>query len=301
MKLIKVVAHHEDSELASKLYLKEKVIAVGFVYNKTMIKGDFESLKEYFKKDRDLNEQQAGQAASTYLKFRDNIEKGMIVFAYLGNNIVGLVGEIKGPFRYDDKNTVGDEDGGIGYPNQWGVDWWDAPRNFDRHFLPNDLSEWVSRVGAIAIQEFAELDKEKLREKLMKIPSQTVVTKALEIHGEDEIKEYMEKNMGDVEKGLELVERESSTSDGPMDFLSRDKQGTDVVVEVKIEAKDSTVSQLRRYMRAYKKDNKMSKVRGMIVAEKFTKGCLDDVSELKEHGMDVSLVRCRKKFDFSQL
>ena len=301
MQLVKIVTHHENPELACKLYLKERVIAVGFVYDKSVINKDPETIKAYFRKERDINELQVGKATSTYLKFRNDIEKGMIVFAYLGQNMVGLVGEVKGPYRFDDKNSVGDEKGEIGYPNQWRVKWWDSPRNFDRHFLPNYLSNWVSRVGTIAIQDFKELSKEKLREILEKIPSHTAVSKALEFHDENEIKDYMEKNMGEVESDLELVEREYQTSDGPMDFLSRDKEGRNVVIEVKLEAKNSTVSQLRRYMRAYKKDEKSSRVRGMIVAEKFSKGCLDDVAELKELGMDASLVCCRKKFGFQLL
>jgi RecB family endonuclease NucS len=111
----------------------------------------------------------------------------------------------------------------------------------------------------------------------------------------------MEKNIGEVEKGLKLVEREHPTSDGPMDFLAKDSNGNNVVIEVKTKADDSTVSQLRRYMRSLKRDTKDSKVRGIIVAEEFTKRCLDDVAELKEHGIDIGLYKCRKKFDFTKV
>jgi len=55
------------------------------------------------------------------------------------------------------------------------------------------------------------------------IPSEEIMTKALEIESEDEIKDYMEKHLGEVEEGLVLVEHECMTSSGPMDFLAIDR------------------------------------------------------------------------------
>jgi RecB family endonuclease NucS len=132
------------------------------------------------------------------------------------------------------------------------------------------------------------------------IPTQETVTKALEIHDEDEIKDYMEKHLEEIEKGLKVVKREHQTSEGPMDFLAKDKEGANVVIEVKMVADDPTVTQLRRYMRSFKRDAKTSKIKGMIVAKEFTKRCVDDVMELREHGMDIAIYKCWKRFGFSR-
>lgn len=162
------------------------------------------------------------------------------------------------------------------------------------------MSEWVARPGTISIYRY-DITIKKLKEILQKIPSQETVTKALEIQSEDEIKEYMEKRLGEIEEGLIVIKREYPTSTGPMDFLAKDMDGIDTVIEVKMKADDTTVTQLRRYMRSYKKDSKVSKVRGIIVAEEFKKRCLDDVEELKELGMDIRVHKCKKQFGFTRL
>jgi DNA-binding GntR family transcriptional regulator len=50
-------------------------------------------------------------------------------------------------------------------------------------------------------------DRVKLKKALEKVPSHETVTKALEIHDADEIKDYMEKHLNEVEPSLELVKR----------------------------------------------------------------------------------------------
>ena len=295
MKLVKIVTHHENPKRAAEIYLKEGLIAIGYVYEKTVAKKGKEKIKEYFREQRGLTEQQVGQSTSIFLKFRDEIKEGDTIFAYAGDNKIALVGEVVGKCIFDDKNIVGDEKGDIGYPNQRKVKWWDNPRNFDRSFLPRRLPEWVARPGTLSIREY---DIKKLQKILQEIPSEETVIKALEIESEDEMKDYMERNLEDVEKGLILVKREYLTSSGPMDFLARDKQGTDVVVEVKLKADDATVTQTRRYMRSLKRDQKVAGVRGIIVTEEFTKRCIDDVQELRQLGLDISLFKCKKRFNF---
>jgi RecB family endonuclease NucS len=177
------------------------------------------------------------------------------------------------------------------------VKWLASPRNFDRSFLPSKLSEWVARPGAISICDY---DIKKLKESLQRIPSEETITKALEIEGEDEIKDYIEKHPDEVEQGLNLIKREHPTSAGPMDFLAKDKDGIHTVIEVKMKADDVTVTQTRRYMRSYKKDQNVSKVRGIIVAQEFTKRCLDEVEELRDLGIDLRLYKCKKKFEFTK-
>lgn len=84
MKLVKIVTHHENPSKAAELYLHEGLIAIGYVYDKAVSQKNEEGIKEYFRKQRGLTEQQVGQSASIFLKFRDDIKKGDVVFAYAG-------------------------------------------------------------------------------------------------------------------------------------------------------------------------------------------------------------------------
>jgi RecB family endonuclease NucS len=123
-----------------------------------------------------------------------------------------------------------------------------------------------------------------LKEELKKIPSDETVTKALEIQSEDEIKDYIEKYPSDLEENLKIIQREYPTSTGPMDFLAKDKNGVDTVIEVKMKADDITVTQIRRYMRAHKQEKGIDKIKGIIVAEEFTSRFSEEMAELVGHG-----------------
>jgi predicted Mrr-cat superfamily restriction endonuclease len=298
MNLVKIVTHGESPDLAAESFGKEGVVAVGWSEFGDLRGRTYDDIKQISKKQWKRTERESASDASQLIAFRDGVNRGDIVFAYKLNNTVALVGEIVSGYKFNTRNDVGDPKGEIGYANQRKVKWWGTPRNFDRHFLPRNLSEWVARPGTIAIRQY---DMAKLKRILQKIPSQETVTKALEIHDEDEIKDYMERHLEELEKGLTVIKREQQTSEGPMDFLAKDKRGVYAAIEVKIEADDATVSQLRRYMRSFKEDTKASKVDGIIVAEGFTKRCVDDVRELSDHGMDIALYKCRKKFGFTKL
>lgn len=160
------------------------------------------------------------------------------------------------------------------------------------------MSGWVARPGTLAIRDY---DIKKLRLALQKIPTEETMTKTLEIHGEDEINDYMEKHLEDVEKGLKLLQREYPINSDRMDFLAKDQNGMDTVIEVKTTADDSAVTQVRRYMRMYKNSKGVAQVRGLIVAEEFTKRCLEEVDELTGHGFNLRLYKCKKRFDFSRI
>jgi hypothetical protein len=126
MKLVKIVTHHKNPRRAAEIYLKMGLIAIGYVYEKGVAKKNKERIKEYFRNQRKVTEQKVGQGTSIFLRFRDEIEKGDVVFAYAASNRIALVGEIIGPHTFNDKNIVGDEEGEIGYPNQRRVKWWHA-------------------------------------------------------------------------------------------------------------------------------------------------------------------------------
>jgi len=268
VKLVKIVTHHKYPDEAAELFAKEGVVAVGWSSFGNLKGLTYDEIKQKSQRLWKRTERESASDASQLIMFRDKVSIGDIVFAYKGNNKVALVGEIIGEYKFNKKNKVGNPKGKIGYANQRKVKWWERPRNFDRHFLPKELSEWVARPGTISIRRY---DIEKLMKILENIPSQETVNKALEIQSEDEIKDYIEKHPTEIEEGLKIIRREYPTSTGPMDFLAKDKDGIDTIIEVKRRADDTTVTQLRRYMRSYRRDSKVKKVRGIIVAEEFKK------------------------------
>lgn len=89
---------------------------------------------------------------------------------------------------------------------------------------------------------------------------------------ERDIEDHLIHNLESIEKGLKYVARQVSTEVGRIDILAEDKQGSRVVIEVKVgEAKDSAVGQIARYLGWYaKSDGKPS--RGMLVAAEFPQG-----------------------------
>ena len=295
MKLARIVTHHEKPKTAAEIYYREGIIAIGFVYNKKAAFSNPEGVRKYFREEGDYSEQQVGLYTTTFLNFRDEIGEGDVVFAYAGSNRVALVGELKGKFQYDDKNVIGNPNGEWSYPNQWNVSWWKEPRNFDRAYLPTDLRNWVARPGTLLVREYSLA---KLKKSLKDIPSQDIVSKALQIQNEKEIKDYIEDHIDTLEKGLILIKREYRINSDSMDFLAKDDQGTPVVIEVKVKATESAISQIRKYMRAYKKDQAVDSIRGIVVAQHFSKGFIDDMEDLREHNYDIKAIKCRKTFAF---
>lgn len=165
MKIVKIVTHHKKPERAAELYAEEGVMAVGFDIGDPTGKSR-EELKELFVEEWGLSEAKAASATGSLLRFRDEISIGDLVFAYAKKNKVALVGEILGDHKYNTRNKVGDPDGEIRYPNQRKVKWWNRPRNFDRSYLPDDVSKKVALTGTIHIFEY---DSDKLKKSLDQI------------------------------------------------------------------------------------------------------------------------------------
>lgn len=89
---------------------------------------------------------------------------------------------------------------------------------------------------------------------------------------ERDIEDHLIHNLESIEKGLKYVSRQVSTEVGRIDILAEDKEGSRVVIEVKVgEAKDSAVGQIARYLGWYAKSDGKSP-RGMLVAAEFPQG-----------------------------
>jgi len=89
---------------------------------------------------------------------------------------------------------------------------------------------------------------------------------------ERDIEEHLIHNLDSIESGLKYVSRQVTTEVGRIDILAEDKNGTRVIIEVKVgEAKDSALGQVARYLGWFAKtDGKPP--RGMLVAAEFPQG-----------------------------
>ena len=89
---------------------------------------------------------------------------------------------------------------------------------------------------------------------------------------ERDIEDHLIHNLEAIEKGLRFISRQSVTDVGRIDILAEDKNGSRVVIEVKVgEAKDSAVGQVARYLGWFEKlDGKPA--RGMLVCAGFPQG-----------------------------
>ena len=289
--IAKIVTHHLDTRGAAESWARLGVCAVGFVQDRSVMKENREGIKSYMRKKRGDDPAIPGDAGSF---IRDEMQIGDIVFAYTGDNIVGLVGKVTGKAIYDDENEVGKD---FNYPNQRDVNWWLEPRFFDRRELPHDVSNWVKVTGTILRKEY---DTEELTRIIEGIKSGQMKD-ALETSNEEEIQNFIELNMEKVEDGLILVEREKSVAGTSMDFLARDKDGTHVVIEVKQWGTPDSLTQLRGYMRDYRREEGIENIRGLLVALDFSRRCVEEWDELVQAGFCVTLSRVKKTFSFSPI
>jgi predicted Mrr-cat superfamily restriction endonuclease len=296
VKLVKIVTHSRERERAAKLYEEEGVIAIGWHHNESIANKTKDEIKQTIINEEELNPEEAERAALQLITFRDKIEIGDIVFAYKTDNIIALVGEVTGDYEFNTKNNVGkpEEEGGLNHQHQRNVRWWDKPRNFNRSYLPQDLSKKIALPGTISILS-ENIDIHELKTSLDSIPS-NIDPEEVEIVNEDEIKEYLRNNLNKLEEGLEFVGKEYKVLDDRIDILAKDKNGLPVVIEVKVCADDSAVGQILGYIQTYEEENGAKQVRGILVAKEFTERCK---KAAKRAG--IKLYRCKKIFKFEAI
>ena len=70
-----------------------------------------------------------------------------------------------------------------------------------------------------------------------------------------------------IEEGMTLIRREYPTPVGPVDLLCRDAAGETVAIEVKRRGEIDGVEQLTRYLEFLNRDERLSPVRGIFVAQ----------------------------------
>jgi len=157
--VVRIVTHHNYLKDVVRAWYREGVCAVGYVYDPQYMNLDYEGIREYrLRTKRAGDRRTAAIDARAFITFRDEVQIGDLIFAYVGNNIVGLVGEVTGKARFYTENGVGSPDGKFYYPNQRLVDWWPEPQMFERYELPDEISEWVA--GRDTISRRAEGGRE---------------------------------------------------------------------------------------------------------------------------------------------
>jgi RecB family endonuclease NucS len=103
---------------------------------------------------------------------------------------------------------------------------------------------------------------------------------------EKDMHEFIKSNPEVLEDGLRILHHEHPTDVGTIDFMGADKEGNQVIIEVKTRyAKLSHVDQLQRYVKHYDRTANAS-VRGLLVAPGFGEKAK---RELRETGLE----KCR--------
>jgi RecB family endonuclease NucS len=84
---------------------------------------------------------------------------------------------------------------------------------------------------------------------------------------ERDLEAHLVLDLGSIESGLVFVDRQVSNEVGRVDVLARDRDGTTVILELKVgEATDASIGQIARYLGWY---GRQGKVRGILIAADF--------------------------------
>ena len=84
---------------------------------------------------------------------------------------------------------------------------------------------------------------------------------------EAEYQKYVRENLAQIEEGLIVISEQYKVPTGKIDIFARDRNGNDVLIELKHPlASSSAIGQLLKYREDYKKMSKNEKVRCILVA-----------------------------------
>lgn len=115
---------------------------------------------------------------------------------------------------------------------------------------------------------------------------------------EKDLQEFISMNIGSIEDGLSLIDREYNTEIGKIDILAKDKQNNFVVIELKVgTAKREVLGQILSYMAAITQEKGTYDVRGIIIANDFDQGLKLAASQTP----NIKLIKYRVRFDFEEV
>ncbi len=89
---------------------------------------------------------------------------------------------------------------------------------------------------------------------------------------EKELEDKLEKNLGKIEPGLSLIERQKRVDTGIIDLFCKDKNGNYVIIEIKRKPSTHVIAQLAKYNMALIKEGLNKKrLRTILVAQESSK------------------------------
>lgn len=289
VRISRVITGHKDHEKYARLFFEKGVVAVGWCDVGDIAGMSRNEIISAAEKVEYIDN--PPYVASVLVSFRDEIKVGDPVFAYRTGNIVACVGFVDGEYYFGDSDELGDCKR-LGYPHKRNVRWMDEPINFHRNLLPESVSEELAKRGTLRIFQY---DFSEIEDSLKEIPESLMFGRILAIESEETIKNYLISNYKELDENFELVGSEVETSVGNIDVLG--KIGDEyVVVEIKRQAGDSAVGQVLGYMSAYRDENKIGNIRGIILAEDF-----DPRVRMAVRNLNVSLYQCRLKFEITKM
>jgi len=268
-----IVTHHKRPNEAAEAWKDNELCAIGFT--------QYGNLKKAKK-----------GGLTTDPRLFSEIEKGDLILAYAKNNKIALVGEVVGEYQHTTDNIIGknEEKGGFGYPNQYKVRWFSDPHDFDRKNLPEDLWKQMGRTG-VTVKKL-ELGKRSFDQVKNIIFTCAISGSLSEIGNEDLIKaglgKYIKKKINTLEEGLVILESEKQINENDrLDFLARDNNGNDVIIECKGTAYALACDQVEQYAKYFPEHSRL-----FLVAFNITHECKKRADKNKR----IELYECELTF-----
>lgn len=270
-----IVTHHERPDDAAEAWKGCGVCAIGWARHGKLTEAKRQTLP---------------LDAHRFLK----IQKGDVILAYAGGNRIAYVGEIvNGRYMFTNRNIVGrnEDDGGLEYPNQYKVKWWDRPYDFPRQDLPLFLFKQLGKRGRTVVPiEFHRRSFDEVKQIILtNARSGSLSYEVNEDMIKAGIRKYLRRHLASLEKGLKIVKSEKSTSktDRP-DFIAKDLSRQTVIIECKGIAYPGDCEQLERYGKNLARENP----RLMLIAFRVTDECM----RLAKKNPRMELFECDLKF-----
>lgn len=99
---------------------------------------------------------------------------------------------------------------------------------------------------------------------------------------EEDLEDYIVKNLNSIEDGLIYIDRQFAVEDGKIDILAKDKQGNYVVIELKVSINKEVIWQSIYYRQQIKRIKKVDNVRMIVLAPNYPNSILDVFKEIPD-------------------
>lgn len=259
-KIYSIMTHHKNPEEAAEEWVREGICAIGDFRGiaTTDLNTIIEELKNLPKKTMWVKE---------VLRFWE-IQKGDIIIANQGKGMVSALGVVvDDDYEFNQKNIIGSKNN-FGYPHQKKVRWLQSPREFRSEHLKHLLGRLTQRGKTII-----EIDGHNSEEFLHSLEGLNIPSHEGS-YNEELVKaglsKYVKRNIDHFETGM-TIEREERNIDNENrpDFLARDKNGVNVIIECKGSLVNKhNIGQVIRYRNRYRKVSSQN-ARYFLVAFSF--------------------------------